>query len=728
MLPLPAVGARITRRLAPLLKSRRMRRVSMAVLFFLLLTVLLSVEYVPYKVSLREGQVSPVEIRAPRSVVFEDKAKTEELRRQAAAAVREQYDRDPLVSEAVQRDISGAVQKIRDAQGDTRSSEEERLERLQGSLPFKLPRETLLALLRSSPRALDQVERGVNSLVAQALESEQGVTPDRLDAVKTGLAEQVARLGLGEAQQELAQSLIQHYLRPNSFFNAQKTRLLKEAAMETVPPQMVTVRQDEIILRPGDVVTKEHLAKLEALGLNRTGFPWRVMVGNALLVALLMSVVLLYLYQQKREIYEHSGHLYLVGIIVLVVLSVGKGITVVNIPYWPELGALVGYMVPVAAAGMLTAILLDSRLAMLVVAVMSFLVTMMTQGQFRFGLEALVGGFVGVYSVSKLSQRGDLARAGVYVSAANFVTILGLSILGNTSWSAAITAGVGFGLINGLLSSILTIGALPYLESAFRITSPVHLLELSHPSNPLLRRLLTEAPGTYHHSIIVANLAEAAAEAVGGNSLLARVGAYYHDIGKIKRPYFFIENQVGPENPHDKIAPSLSTLILTAHVKDGAELAREYKLPQAVVDIIEQHHGTGLCTYFYHKALENGQAEKVEEEEYRYDGPKPQSKEAAIVMLADAVEAAVRSLQNRTPGRVEGMVRKIIRDKLMDGQLDECDLTFKDLDKIAAAFLQVLSGIFHSRVEYPDFNKELERRKARGAGIGKQSARKSAGG
>lgn len=728
MLPLPAVGARITRRLAPLFQSRRVRRVSMAVLFFLLLTVLLSVEYVPYKVSLREGQVSPVEIRAPRSVVFEDRAKTEELRRQAAAAVREQYDRDPLVSEAVQRDVSALVQKIRDAQGDTRNSEEERLERLQSSLPFKLPRETLLALLRSTPRALDQVERGVNSLVAQALESEQGVTPDRLEAVKAGLAEQVARLGLGEAQQVLAQSLIQHYLRPNSFFNAQKTRLLKEAAMETVPPQMVTVRQDEIILRPGDVVTKEHLAKLEALGLNRTGFPWRIMVGNALLVALLMTVVLLYLYQQKREIYEHSGHLYLVGIIVLVVLSVGKGLTVINIPYWPELGSLVGYMVPVAAAGMLTAILLDSRLAMLVVAVVSFLVTMMTQGQFRFGLEALVGGFVGVYSVSKLSQRGDLARAGVYVSAANFVTILGLGILGNNSLSATLTAGIGFGLINGLLSSILTIGALPYLESAFRITSPVHLLELSHPSNPLLRRLLTEAPGTYHHSIIVANLAEAAAEAVGGNSLLARVGAYYHDVGKIKRPYFFIENQVGPENPHDKIAPSLSTLILTAHVKDGAEMAREYKLPQTVVDIIEQHHGTGLCSYFYHKALENGQAEKVEEEEYRYDGPKPRSKEAAIVMLADAVEAAVRSLQNRTPGRVESMVRKIIRDKLMDGQLDECDLTFQDLDKIAAAFLQVLSGIFHSRVEYPDFHKELERRKARGAGVGKQPARKSARG
>ncbi|MGB9826499.1 MAG: HD domain-containing protein, partial [Desulfofundulus sp.] len=188
------------------------------------------------------------------------------------------------------------------------------------------------------------------------------------------------------------------------------------------------------------------------------------------------------------------------------------------------------------------------------------------------------------------------------------------------------------------------------------------------------------------------------------------------------------ENQLNGENPHDKIAPSLSTLILTSHVKDGAEMAREYRLPQAIIDIIEQHHGSGLCSYFYHKALENGHPENVNEDEYRYDGPRPQTREAAIVMLADSVEAAVRSLQNRTPGRVEGMVRKIIKDKLMDGQLDECDLTFKDLDKIAGAFIQVLGGIFHNRVEYPDLSREMERRRSKSAGSRKQPARKSAGG
>ncbi|HHW43426.1 MAG TPA: HDIG domain-containing protein [Desulfotomaculum sp.] len=728
MLNLAALRSRVLQRLAPLLGQRKVRRGGAAMLFFLLITLLITIEFVPQRLNLKEGQVATEDIQAPHSITFEDKTKTEELRRQAASAVRDQYDRDPLVSGRVQQDISATIQGVREVQSDDKVDEGTRAGRLGEMLPFALSRETLVALSRPAPRSLEQLERVVNGLVAQAMDSEQGITPDKLESTKAGLVEQVTRLGLTRPYQELGQGLIRYYLRPNSFFNAEKTRLLKEAAMDTVPPQMVTIRQNEIILRPGDVVTKEHLAKLEALGLTQRALPWKVVLGSALLVALLMVVVLLYLYQQNREIYQHAGHLYLLGIIVVVVLAVSKAMTAINIPQWPELGNLVGYMMPVAAAGMLVAILLDPRLAMLVVAVISFLVTLMTNGQVRFGLVALVGGFVGVYSVSRLSQRGDLVRAGFYTSAASAVAILIMGLLGDIPYGLMIASGLGFGMINGLLSSILTIGSLPYLESTFGITSAVHLLELSHPSNPLLRRLLTEAPGTYHHSIMVANLAEAAAEAVGAESLLVRVGAFYHDIGKIKRPYFFIENQMSAENPHDKIAPSLSTLILTSHVKDGVELAREYKLPRSIMDIIEQHHGTGLCSFFYHKALENGHPENISEDEFRYEGPKPQTREAAIVMLADSVEAAVRSLQNRVPGRVEAMVRKIIRDKLMDGQLDECELTFKDLDTIASAFMQFLSGIFHTRIEYPDLSREMERRRTKGAGTRKQLARRSAGG
>jgi len=226
---------------------------------------------------------------------------------------------------------------------------------------------------------------------------------------------------------------------------------------------------------------------------------------------------------------------------------------------------------------------------------------------------------------------------------------------------------------------------------------------------------MLEAPGTYHHSILVGNLAEAAAEAVGGDGLLARVGAFYHDIGKLKRPYFFVENQVGKDNPHDKIAPSLSTLIVTSHVKDGLELAGEYKLPDVVTQFIAQHHGTDLVRFFYHRATEASEDGSVEEKDFRYPGPKPQGKEVAIVSLADAVEAATRSLSKPTPGKIEGLVRKIIKDRLNSGELDESDLTFQDMDRIASAFSKVIMGMFHTRVEYPDkiTKEEIEGKKTK---------------
>jgi uncharacterized domain HDIG len=312
---------------------------------------------------------------------------------------------------------------------------------------------------------------------------------------------------------------------------------------------------------------------------------------------------------------------------------------------------------------------------------------------------ALFGGLIGVYSVSHLSQRSDLARAGLFVSGIN---VLMISAIGLSTGMRLMVwlAGLLLCIVNGVASSFLTVGALHWFEAGFRITSSVRLLELSNPNRPLLKRLLMEAPGTYHHSILVGNLAEAAAEAVQADATLVRVAAMYHDIGKLKRPYFFIENQFTQDNPHDKLAPTLSSLIITSHVKDGLELAKENKLPQAIQDIISQHHGDGLVSFFYHKALE--EKDEVPEEAFHYEGPRPQNKEAALVTLADNVEAAVRSMKQPTPGRVEGLVRKIIKDKLNDGQLDQCDLTFQDLDRIAMAFVRVLSGIFHSRVEYPE--------------------------
>ncbi len=295
-------------------------------------------------------------------------------------------------------------------------------------------------------------------------------------------------------------------------------------------------------------------------------------------------------------------------------------------------------------------------------------------------------------------------RVGFVVSAANAAAILTVHLLWGelaladwTMWAAAV-AGAG----NGVLCGVFTIGFLPYLEGFFGLVTPVKLIELSNPNQPLLRELLVKAPGTYHHSIMVANLAEAAVEEVGGDSLLARVGAYYHDVGKVRRPYFFIENQMGGENPHDKLAPNLSAIIITAHVKDGADLARSHRLPEKVVRFILEHHGTSLVSYFYNRAAEEQPAEDLMEENFRYEGPRPGTKESAVVMLADTAEAAVRSMTRPSPARIDALVRKLIRAHLFEGQLDQADLSLRDLDRVADVFVKVLTGVFHGRIEYPE--------------------------
>ncbi|WP_003544272.1 HD family phosphohydrolase [Desulfotomaculum nigrificans] len=716
MLSLRQLGGGLLKGLSLLFNNPKFRRYMAGTFFFIVTTLLVSFDFVPQKVNLQAGQISPTTIYAPRSVVYVDQEKTAEERRKAMEKVPRVPEINPDVAVAVRNDINQVLADIKAVQVNKNMDTAAKISRLKALIPFSLREDTLSSLAVGSPADIDQLAQGIFSVLNETMDQGEGITTDQLAEAKTKAVSKFAARHFAAPYRELGEGLIKHFLRANAFFDEEKYHMLQREAAESVPPVRVNIQYRERIISQGDVVTAEHIAKLQALGLSRPERTFGTMLGTALLVALLMTVVLLYTYINRRDIYQNSRYLNLIGIIVVIVLIVSRGVMAINISHWPELGALFGYMAPLASAGMLITILLDSRLALLVVINLALLLGVMSGNQFHFGLVSFVGGVSGVFSVSKLSQRGDLVRAGIYVGATNVVIIAVVGLITNVPWYLLITSSLALGIANGLLSSILTNGALPYLETSFGITSTVKLLELSNPNNPLLKKLLTEAPGSYHHSILVGNLAEAAAESVGAEPLLVRVGAYYHDIGKIKRPYFFIENQLGGDNPHDKIAPSLSTLILTSHVKDGVELAREHKLPQPIIDIIEQHHGKSLVSYFYHKALEGDRTETVNEEDFRYEGPKPRTKEAAIVMLADNIEAAVRSLQNPTVGRVEGLVRKIIKDRLMDGQLDECNLTFKDLDAIANSFVRVLSGIFHNRIEYPDMKQEMERRKNRYAG------------
>jgi cyclic-di-AMP phosphodiesterase PgpH len=701
-----------------ILSNSTIRRILAGFVFFLIIAGILSINFLPNRVNLVAGQPSPKDIKAPTNKSYEDPIQTAEAKKKAIQSVMPVYEKNVSISIAVEKNITNFFSRVRNIQTQTDLNETAKITALKEQLkPVDLPNESIVALLKKNPASLNALEDTTKDIIKVAMD--KGIKKEDLIAARKSLTQDVLGLKILIVDKEIIADIIKSFLLDNVYLDAEETRRKQIEAEEQVTPFIATVKQNEIIIREGEIITEEHLVKLEALGLKTPHTSKVAFIGIAILVIIIILLIMLYLYQYRRDIYYNEGYLFLLGLITIITLVISKMIIAIRILESPAYNSLLGYLIPIASASMLIAILLDTRLAIIVTMVLSTLVGILTGNQLRFEIVTFVSGIAGVYSVSRLSQRSDLAKAGmVYISSATAITIMATEMTLNSSFGLALTAGLGLGLTNGLLSSVFTIGALPYLETGFGITSAVKLLELSNPNHPLLKKLLVEAPGTYHHSIIVGNLAEAAANEIGGEPLLVRVGAYYHDIGKVKRPYFFIENQLTSENPHDKIAPSLSTLIVTSHIKDGLEMAKEYKLPQVLLDIIEQHHGKSLVTYFYHRATENDPHETIVEEDFRYEGPKPQSKEAALVMLADSVEAAVRSLQKPNPGRVEGLVRKIIKDKLNDGQLDECDLTFKDLNIIAVAFIRVLSGIYHHRIEYPEnVIKEMERRKVKDAGV-----------
>lgn len=702
------------------------RRVAWGLFFFLVTTFVLASCYLWRGYSFKEGEIASQDIPATRKVVYIDEVETERLRNEAASRVpRDQYFyQDAQVSEQVDQDLRGIFAKIRELQGANISPSERSVQlrdyisQITGVSVQDFSGEVIASLnnlLQRNGEELNYLESLGRGLLKEKLK--YTLRENALSAARKDIAVRVAEAGIDRSLQPALDFILERVLRPNVVFDREGYNKEVAAARESVLPVQRTILPGQNIVRKGEPIDRSDLQVLNQLGLLKPRVIWPSLIGVVLFVLLLGGLVLLYLYKFRRRFLRNDQYIILYGLLFVLTLLIAKGVTALKISTDPEIAGLVGYLVPLAGGAMLITVVLDAGLAVFTALILSLLVGIMMDGQLSFVLVGLAGCLGGIFSISSLSERAGLIRAGIYVSLANAAAVLVLGLL-NRNGSSFVLMGMGMGILNGFFSSVLTVGGLPYLEAAFGITSSVRLLELSNPNHPLLKRLLMEAPGTYHHSILVGNLAEAAAEAVQADPLLVRVGSYYHDIGKLKRPYFFIENQMTRENPHDKIAPSLSTLIITSHVKDGLDLAREYKLPRAIEAIIEQHHGTCLVSYFYQRALESDRPELVAESDFRYDSVKPQSKEAALVMLADSVEAAIRSLQKPTPGRLEGLTRKIIKEKLHDGQLDECDLTFKDLDRIAETFVRVLGGIFHSRIEYPEsMLTEIERRRSRSAVI-----------
>ena len=509
---------------------------------------------------------------------------------------------------------------------------------------------------------------------------------------------------LAEAAIRLAQSLI----RPNLTFNQRETEARRELARQSVKPVFFKVMKGEMIVREGERIGPEHVVKLEAdtkssRPIDMVGRIPAMMILIGILFASIYFVGLIRTKSKADLLFDASVFLSLflmTWTYQFVAGELDRG--------FPNLSstALV-FGMPVAVGAMLISIFQGVGAAASFSLILSVFASLVTGARVEFFIYFFVSSLVAAYGVRNCTERVILIKAGVMTGLLNIILSLAVQMIyGTVHTLDALTACLA-GFAGGLLAGIVTTGLLPLVETVFGFTTDIKLLELSNMDQPLLRELMVQAPGTYHHSVVISNMVEATAKAIHANPLLAKVSAYYHDIGKMKKPLYFIENQTGGENRHEKLAPSMSSLILISHVKDAVEMAREHKLGREIIDIIQQHHGTSLISYFYHKAQERqlsrtGKVTEIKEEDFRYPGPKPQTKEAGIVMLADMVEAASRSLADPTPARIQGMVQKIINKVFSDGQLDECELTLKDLHVIAKGFNKTLSGIFHHRIEYPE--------------------------
>ncbi|MFH0791151.1 MAG: HDIG domain-containing metalloprotein [Candidatus Omnitrophota bacterium] len=413
-----------------------------------------------------------------------------------------------------------------------------------------------------------------------------------------------------------------------------------------------------------------------------------IILGINLIISLLLIVLFLFFRYSYPDAHQQK-HSFLNSALLLALIFV--------ISYFIVRHGLSAYYIPFSVIPMLATILFrDLNLAMLITVASALTISSIANNNYYLGILFLISGTVSIILVKQIHKRDNIFRAGAVIGLVQLIALFFNQKFQIADWMNYVIL-----LCNGIASGIIVIGVLPVFEYLFSITTNISLLELFH--HPLLERLKTEIPGTHHHSLVVGNLSEAACTAIGANALLARIGAYYHDIGKLSKPEYFSENQNDTVNKHDILSPTISKMIIMNHVKEGVELAKKHKLNSVLIDFIQQHHGSSLVYYFYRRALENSEnSQEIIEEGFRYPGPKPNKKETAIVLLADSVEAATRTLKEPTPAKIEETVHKIINNKFIDGQLDECELTLKDLERISSVFIRILTGIYHTRVTYPE--------------------------
>jgi cyclic-di-AMP phosphodiesterase PgpH len=683
------------------------------------------------------GDIATADIKANQKYLFEDREQTEKMRSDAERGVLNVYEIHPGEGAELKKRFSLALSSLadvrsrgnwnhgalrnafaRDVGSDVSPREIDALLRIRNykSLSTEIVRavdkiygKRVVADVNSFSadrnRGIMLMESGTGRLIGAG---ELSISVIDLDAARA-IIRSMRVPSVSKEDLDAVKGLVERNLQPDLTFNRASTDARKAEARNSVKPFIYQIQRGEMIVREGERISAEQALKLNRVfdvgrGMNR------LFMGSGIFGLLLVLIYFPYRFGRKNiRKFNLSGKdmvlLALVTITMFLLLKVAYAISTAMGILLPEIGTDdYLYLFPFAAGAMLIRIILNSEVALIYCAVTAPFLGIMFGNSLQVAIYALMGGVIGAHGVRQCQSRGTIYSAGVKISVINAALALQFQILADNLFTSQSLYIIIFALIGGVVNAVVVAGIVPVVESLFHYTTDIKLLELASLNSPVLRELMIRAPGTYHHSILVGTMVEAAAEAINANPLLARVAAYYHDIGKISKPLYFIENMVGGENRHDKLSPSMSSLILISHVKEGVELAKEKRLGLPIIDVIRQHHGTGLITYFFRKAKggDGSESKVVDERDFRYPGPKPQTREAGLVMLADCVEAASKTLTDPTPARIQGMVQKIINNIFIDGQLEECELTLKNLHDIAKSFNRVLAGIYHQRIDYPE--------------------------
>lgn len=678
-------------------ERKELHRIVLFILAFVVTIVCIGTGSIQQRETVQVGSVATKRYVAPEDTV--DEAATEKLREAAANSVGPIYKTDTTVMEKNVTMVEGVFQELDTVLAGLPEGESfyNAVQEISLELPVVLSNRQLMAYENLTA---DQRKAFANDCVSVLKQIyDKGVTADGLTEAKASGLTYLQELAWSSDLKTMAGVILSAAVEPNLIVDEAAVEAAKEEKRAEVDE--VLIRKNQKIVDEGEIITQEIYDKLVALNLvSETGLEGSLMpmLGSLVITGMLFAALYLFFRWGKGNILLKPNEirmLFTIYMMMVLLIRILANLTVFTI-------------VPVGLFAMLVSLLVGRRMALWLNALFCIIGCFIFNGDVQFLMYALISGTFAALIIQKTDKRSHLIPAALGMAAVDFVTTISLGFFFGEGYSTELLFQGGIGAVTGLLSMIVAVGSLPFWENMFEANTPLRLMELTNPNNELLRKLMIEAPGTYHHSLIVANLAETAVYDIGGNTALARAGAYYHDVGKLRYPQFFAENQSG-HNPHDELPPEKSAKIITGHTKGGLELAERYKLPPVVRDMIVEHHGNSLVKFFYFKALKLYGAENVNEADYRYQGRIPSSRESAVVMLADTVEAAVRSMlgHGKTMEEAEAAVKNLMKDKLDDGQLNNSGLTLNELETIRLAFLKVFHGMYHERVPYPE-QKEIQ--------------------